>query len=410
MKRIVDFLYKLFLIFDLLKNSLSFYKIFSTFKLVYFFLTKKDTKYPSYLVKYENKISILNNKKYTLSFSSGTQAFESLMKSLDLKNKKIGVCNIVFPSIFRLLTRYFSIENLQILTCNKDLVLDLEKNYNEIKNLDYLLLTFSFGYPYHRELINKIFSINSKIKLIYDLSHSQGYSEKNIERHMQIHYFFSTQGSKAISTGEGGVVSTDDLSIYKKMIFNSHLNRSDNKLNLSDKENLAVKIGVLSKSRMSPLGAISGTNDIFYLKKNNRLLRKKTFTIYDNLSKIDNIYFPKINNFEELTGFHYGIPFIINYELTDVQKVNLLTLMKKYFRISKYNWLSTSNLKKLTQQQNLDKFENYDFDFLDQDQDYTNDKIFENLYFIDLNFIKILPNRFIKTLAKKLFLSIINNK
>jgi dTDP-4-amino-4,6-dideoxygalactose transaminase len=251
----------------LFKSNLSLYKIFSTFKLAISFLAKKDSKYPTYLIKYENKVSVLNNKKYTLSFSSGTQAFESLIRSLNIANEKIGVCNIVFPSIFRLLTRYFRSGNLKILICNKDLVLDLEKNYEEIKNLDYLLLTFGYGYPYDRQLINKIFSINSKINLIYDLSHSQGYSEKNIEQNMQIHYFFSTQGSKAISTGEGGVVSTDDLSIYKKMIFNSHLNRSDIKTNLSEKENLAVKIGILSKSRMSPLGAISGANDIFYLKK-----------------------------------------------------------------------------------------------------------------------------------------------
>ena len=43
-------------------------------------------------------------------------------------------------------------------------------------------------------------------------------------------------------------------------------------------------------------------------------------------------------------------------------------------------------------------------------QDYTNDKIFENLYFIDLNFIKILPNIVIKTLSKKLLLLIGSNE
>tara|TARA_Y100000389_G_C17470580_1_gene530181 strand:+ start:525 stop:1751 length:1227 start_codon:yes stop_codon:yes gene_type:complete len=401
MIRTVILLYKFFYVFSYFKNKFSFYKLVSIFKLIFFF-KNKDTKYPSYLLEYENKISSLNNKKYTLSFSSGTQAFESLVKSLNVKNKKLGVCNIVFPSIFRQLTRYFNSQNLKILTCNKDLVLDLEKNLDEIKNLDYLLITFAYGYPYRKKIIDKIFSINSKINLIYDLSHSQGYSEKNNEKNMQIHYFFSTQGSKSISTGEGGIVSTDDLFIYKKMIFNSHLNRIDKKFNLSEKEKLGIKIGLLSKSRMSPLGAVSGVNDIFDLKKNNKLLQKKILIIYNQLSMIDDIYLPKIHDFKELTGFHYGVPFIINNELSDVQKNTLLWDIKKYFKITKYNWLSTSNLKKLKQEQNLEKFENYDFNFLDLD--YANDKIFENLYFIDLNYLKIFPNIVIKSLSKKLLL------
>ena len=62
------------------------------------------------------------SKKYTLSFSSGTQGFESLIKALNLNDKKVGTSNIVFPSIFSVLTRYvkngkagYIINNLTIL-------------------------------------------------------------------------------------------------------------------------------------------------------------------------------------------------------------------------------------------------------------------------------------------------------
>ena len=90
--------------------------------------------------------------------------------------------------------------------------------------------------------------------------------------------------------------------------------------------------------------------------------------MYDEFSNSDKISFPKIDKFDELSGFHFGIPFLINSELSEVQKNTLLTQLKKYFKILRYNWLSNNNLEKLTKNENLKKFENYDFDFLNLDQ------------------------------------------
>ena len=402
MKKTVTLIHKLSNFLNLILNSLSIYRIMSLMRLVACYVLKKDTKYPSHLINFENKISNLNNKKYTLSFSSGTLGFESLIKSFNLNDKKVGTSNIVFPSIFSVLTRYVKTGNLKIIKCNKDLVLDFEGNIELIKSLDYLLITFAYGYSYNSEIIDKIFSINEKIILIYDLSHCQGYSEENSKKKIQTHYFFSTQGSKSISTGEGGIVSTDDYNIFKKMILNSHLNRFKNDFKLSDKEILAVKIGLLSKSRMNPIGAISGLNDIFYLEKNNKLLRKKISIIYKELGKLEKIYLPKIDNFEKLYGFHYGVPFIINNKLTEIQKNNFLSEIGKYFKVLSYNWLYTENLEKLTQLENLKKFNDYKFDFLNLGKENKNDDDLKNLYFIDLNFLKVLPIIIIKYLVKKI--------
>ena len=107
-----------------------------------------------------------------------------------------------------------------------------------------------------------------------------------------------------------------------------------------------------------------------------------------------------------MSGFHFGIPFLINSELSEVQKNTLLTQLKKYFKILRYNWLSNNNLEKLTKNENLKKFENYDFDFLNLDQDFKDHKIFENLYFIDLNCIKILPSKIVQIFARKTMLLI----
>ena len=402
MKTKIKFLYKFFYIINFIFYNLSVTKIISFIKILFYSLLKKDTKYPSYLIKYENNISKLNKKNYTLTFSSGTQAFESLLKSLDIKDKKIGTGSIVFPSIFGVILRYIDLNNLRILSCNKDLVIDVNQNYEIIKNLDYLVLTFGYGYPYNQSLIDKIFEINNSITLIYDLSHCQGYSDIKKKYNHQVHYFFSTQGSKAISTGEGGIVSTDSNEIYKKMMLNSHINRIDNILNLSEKEKIALKIGILSKSRLSPLGAISGLNDLHLLKKNNKILREKIAMIYKEFEKIDKVYLPKIYNFNNLTGFHYGIPFLINPKIPEIQKKETILLIKKYFRVLNYNWLSEDNLRKLIQNDNFQKFQNYNFDFLQSDQNFEDNEILKNLYFIDLNDIKYLPKTIIKIFIKKI--------
>ena len=138
-----------------------------------------------------------------------------MIKSLNVSDKIFGTTNIIFPSIYSVLTRYIRSENIKILNCNENLKLDLDKNIEQIKRLDYLLLTFAYGYPYNFELVNKIFSINDKIILIYDLSHCQGYTDKVLIIKTK-YIILALVGSKAISTGEGGIVSTDDYFIYRK--------------------------------------------------------------------------------------------------------------------------------------------------------------------------------------------------
>jgi len=186
------------------------------------------------------------------------------------------------------------------------------------------------------------------------------------------------------------------------MMLNSHINRMDNILNLSEKEKIAMKIGVLSKSRLSPLGAISGLNDLHLLKKNNKILREKIAIIYKEFEKIDKVYFPKVYNFDNLTGFHYGIPFLLNPKISEIKKKETMLLIKKYFRVLNYNWLSEENLRKFIQNDNFKKFQNYNFDFLQSDQNFDDNEILENLYFIDLNDIKYLPKIIIKIFINKI--------
>ena len=133
--------------------------------------------------------------------------------------------------------------------------------------------------------------------------------------------FMSMQGDKAINAGEGGIVLTNKDNIYNRLIYLSHLNR---KTSNQDNVNLLSKIGFIGKSRMNPLGAITALNDLKNLRKKNEVIREKIKVIYKGLESFNNIHIPKIDNYENTGGFHYGIPFFCNNK-------SLLEILKNKF-------------------------------------------------------------------------------
>ena len=145
---------------------------------------------------------------------------------------------------------------------------------------------------------------------------------------------------------------------------------------------------------MNPLGAVTAINDIKNLKNRNNILRKKIKIIYSELKNYEDIDIPEIKNFDNLGGFHYGIPFFCNTEIT-------LKGLRKNFKIIKYNW---PNLDLNINFQDPDKFIEliYKKDFnLDSIFGKTND-IRDNLYFFDLN---ELMNLSMTKISKKIILS-----
>ena len=153
------------------------------------------------------------------------------------------------------------------------LFLDFDKNLQiksdfderEIKAAEFLLVTHTYGFPQKIEIIKSILSLNDKMVLIEDISHAQG-AKINDQMVGTIGKgsFAGMQGDKAVNAGEGGLVLTNNVEVYNRLIYLSHLNRKtfkDNKLNLLS------KIGFIGKGRMSPLGAITASNDIKNLNK-----------------------------------------------------------------------------------------------------------------------------------------------
>tara|TARA_B100001057_G_scaffold498678_1_gene606527 strand:- start:10556 stop:11719 length:1164 start_codon:yes stop_codon:yes gene_type:complete len=297
--------------------------------LVFFYtLLKKNTRYPQYLLNFEKKVSDYFGSKYALSFSNGTTACTALLYALGVKkNNKVIISKLTFPSIISSILRIGAIPIY--LDFDKNLQIKFDTNNKLIQEADFILITHAYGITQDYDKINTIRKINSKIILIEDISHAQGAKNNNkLVGTEGLGSFMSMQGDKAISAGEGGVVITNSEEVYNRMFYLSHLNRKN--LN-NDKINSLSRIGLIGKGRMNPLGAISAISDIKNLKKRNNILIEKIKILYTELKYFEEIDIPVINNYNNLGGFHYGLPFFCYSE-------KIINKLKNNFNILGYNW------------------------------------------------------------------------
>ena len=355
-----------------LKEFFSISNIISSMKIFYYSILKQNTRYPNYLFNFEKKISEYFGSKYALTFSNGTTACNALLYSLGVKKgSRVLVSKLTFPSVISTILRIGAIP--VYLDFDKDLQINNNDNH-KIQNSDFFLITHAYGLPQNIDNIRSILNLNKKLILIEDISHAQGAIINNsMVGTIGSGSFMSMQGDKAINAGEGGVVLTNDEDVYNRLIYLSHLNR---KTSEDRKINLLSKIGFIGKGRMNPLGAITALSDIKNLHKRNKIIREKIKIIYENLKGLKYIHLPKIDKYENLGGFHYGIPFFCESKTT-------LSNLKNEFKIVEYNW------------PNLDLDENFNdpdkFLNLLYDKDLNLEKVFQNsndlrdqLYFFDL--------------------------
>ena len=311
-----------------IKDCLNFYNIASSIKIFFYSILKKNTRYPNYLLNFEKQASKYFGSKYALTFSNGTTAGTALFYSLGVKkDSKVIISKLTFPSVISSILRIGAIP--VYLDFDKDLQIKQDINNDEIQSADFLLITHVYGLPQRMDRIKSILELNKRILLIEDISHAQGVIINNrMAGTLGEGSFMSMQGDKAINAGEGGIVFTNSSQVYNKLIYLSHLNRKTLK---NENLNLLSKVGFIGKGRMNPLGAITALRDIKNLHKRNKVIREKIKIIYEGLKNQKNIHVPKIDNYDNLGGFHFGIPFFCELEM-------LLDNFKNEFKIAKYDW------------------------------------------------------------------------
>ena len=186
----------------------------------------------SYVKRFENEFSKFNNRKYGVAVSNGTAALEIALKTLNLKSKD----EVIIPT-FSIISTALCVVKLGL----KPVLVDCDlKFWNMIPSqilkkinskTKAIIITHIYGFPVDMGVILKI-AKRKNIKIIEDSAEMIGQRYKN---NMCGSFgdisTFSFYANKHITTGEGGMILTNNSKIYQKskslrnLCFGSKTNR-----------------------------------------------------------------------------------------------------------------------------------------------------------------------------------------
>ena len=167
--------------------------------------------------KFEQNFSQLINRKFSISVSNGTAALEIAIKALGIKKND----EVIIPN-FTIISNALAVirQNAKpvLVDCDLDnwnmIISDIEKKIT--KKTKAIIATHIYNFPLDMERIIKICKKN-KICLIEDAAEviGQKYKKKMCGSFGDISTF-SFYANKQITTGEGGMISTNNKEINSK--------------------------------------------------------------------------------------------------------------------------------------------------------------------------------------------------
>lgn len=175
----------------------------------------------TFVKKLEKKFCYLNKTKYSVAVNNGTTAIEIILKSINVKNKKVLVGSNTFVATGLAiknsggLSEPLDIENEYYSLCPKA----LKKKIN--KDIGAVIIIHIGGLvtPFLKE-IKKICE-KHKVPLVEDCAQAFGSTlmSKKVGN-FGLAGAFSFQTTKVVTSGEGGIITTNNYEFYKKLLSN----------------------------------------------------------------------------------------------------------------------------------------------------------------------------------------------
>lgn len=284
--------------------------------------------------KFENEIKKFTGSKYALTCNSGTSALFLIFNSLNIKPGD----NIIVPAI-----NFIATNNLLKMLGANIFLADVNKNTgqigyeeiltciekNKLKNIKAIVSMYLGGDPNN---IGKLYLIKKKFNclLIEDACHAFGsqyiYNNQTYKIGSCKHSdacAFSLHPLKSITSGEGGIVTTNIKRIYdNSLLYRSHgIIRSPNHYNYNIKKN-----GM--NFRLSDINSALASSQ---LKKIDKFIdrRNKIRKLYDKLLSKNSHILKKIQNSDvQVSSCHL-------YQVqVDIKKIRISinTVIKKMFK------------------------------------------------------------------------------
>ena len=232
--------------------------------------------------KFENKFSKYVDRKFSVAVSSGTAALEIAVKALGIKKND----EVLIPN-FTIISNALAVIKQQakpvLIDCNlKNWNINIEEIEKKItKKTKAIIITHIYSFPNKMDKIMKICKRNN-IFVIEDAAEVLGLSYKN----KKCGSFgdistFSFYANKQVTTGEGGMISTNKLKLFEKC--KSFRNLCFGKLNRFNHDDIGWNY------RMTNLQASLGISQIDNI---NKVIKKKMEIgkqYYKNLYKNKNL-------------------------------------------------------------------------------------------------------------------------
>lgn len=249
--------------------------------------------------EFENQFSKYIGSKYSVSFSSGTAALHgsifaaNIMSGDEVITTPFSFCATANCILYQNGKPIFSDINIDTLN------IDPNKIENKINNRTKAILPVDFGgQPAELEIIYRIAAKN-KLIVIEDACHALGasYGNKKIGNISDM-TIFSFHPVKHITTGEGGMVSTNNETFYRRLkIFRNHGINTDSRTRQKNGKWFYEMNELGYNYRLTDIGSALGLSQLHRLEP---IIKRRTeiANIYiDNIESIDGINVPKrINN------------------------------------------------------------------------------------------------------------------
>ena len=264
-----------------------------------------------FVKEFEQKFAKFNSRKYGIAVSSGTAALEVGLKSLNLKKNS----EVIIPAFSIISTA------ICVLKCNLKPVLvdcDLQTwNVNPesvikkiSKKTSAIIITHIYGLPVDLSKIIKI-AKKKKIKIIEDAAEVIGlkYKKKNCGSFGDLSTF-SFYANKHITTGEGGMIVTNDNYIHAKCKSLRNLSFSKSYFDRYNHDDIGWNYRMTNMQAALGCGQLKNINKIIkrkreignmyykYLKKNKHImLQEKSNSYSKNIYWVFGILLKKNSKF-----------------------------------------------------------------------------------------------------------------
>jgi len=313
----------------------------------------------NYVKKFEDKVSSLLRVKYALSCINGTAALHLAFMAINLKKNDVVIMPainfIASYSMAKFMNAKVYLADVDSLTGQmtpKTLLRCINKN--KIKKIKAIVTMYLGGYP---ENVTEFYKIKKKYKffLIEDACHALGaqyFSNKKFIpigscKHSDI-ATFSLHPVKTITSGEGGLVTTNNRIIYKQMnLMRSHGIKKD--------KNFNWKYNISRPSFNYRLSDLNCALALSQLKKINKFIsyRKKIYDFYKNHLKKNNfINFP---NYTSVKPSYHLFLISINFKRTK-EKDEFLKFLKKKKIYCQFHYIPIYKFKLFKEKINLNFF------------------------------------------------------